>query len=190
MSETAWGLGPRVCVRAGWERVVAAAIFLRGGRPESARNMHALRSRHLCEGRTLPMSFLKFNESRFLLWAVFSPESGFVENFNSIKKIKGLLLIVEQRCPIVLPSMMQMFSVCAVQHSSHWHCKWGACDCGPHFLILILFELNSHMELVIYCVGQFRSKSEYQFIIIFNLLFYKFLESKNLIAITMYAELC
>ena len=82
MSETAWGLGPRVCVRAVWERVVAAAIFLRGGRPENARNMHALRSRHLCEGRTLPTSFLKFNDSRFLLWAVFSPESGFVEIFN------------------------------------------------------------------------------------------------------------
>ena len=63
---------------------------------------------------------------------------------------------------------MQMFSVCAVQHSSHWHCKWGACDCGPQFLILILFDLNSHVELVIYCVGQCRSKSEYQFIYFFQ----------------------
>ena len=74
MNETAWGLGPRVCVRAGWERVVEAAIFLRGGRPENARNMHALRSRHLCEGRTLPMSFLKFNESFSSVGRVFPRE--------------------------------------------------------------------------------------------------------------------
>ena len=66
--------GQRGCVRAGLKRVVAAAIFLQDWRPESLRSMHALRCRHLCEGRALPMSFVQFNEGCFPLWAISSPK--------------------------------------------------------------------------------------------------------------------
>lgn len=82
------GVGPRGvwgqcgCVRSGFKRAVAAAIFLQDRRPESLRRMNALRRRHLCEERALPTSFVQFSERCFPLWAISSPDNGFVKKLN------------------------------------------------------------------------------------------------------------